>query len=191
MTHTHKHTESSCSNRIILTESFLIHVENPLITEASEVFDLMGKANKRGGLQLLDHPVCAPAFMRLLSLGKVRYERLRKGKIHGDGMNCPLDMRFVSKKRTKPPSLKRSLVFEFLNTLYLTCAEPIPDSWASNKRPRTMGNKYDKKGMNKGNIRQLPPGSFRDYFLMFSAQYPDEKVSYKLFANVTRLHWCM
>eukprot|EP00435_Cladocopium_sp_Y103_P050778 s1296_g15.t1 len=163
-----------------------IDASEDLLWEADDdVFDLMGKMDKRGKLQLLDSPVCAPAFMRLLSLGKVRFERLRKGKQHDDGMNCPLDMRFVTKKHCKPASRKRALVFEFLNSLYLTCAEPIPDSWASNKRPRTMGNKYDKKGMNKGNIRQLPPGSFRDYFLMFSSQYPDERVSYKLFSSVT------
>lgn len=126
--------------------------------------------------------------MRLLSVGKSRFAKLSKAK-KSNTWNCPHDMRFVPKKKVKPATAKRALVFDFLNKIYTQVAEPIPDSQASNKRPRTQGNKYDRKDMDRGLIRQLPPGSLQDYYRMCQAELQGQHVSYKLFCSAAWLHF--
>ena len=88
-------------------------------------------------LSLLGHRVCNKAFIRLLALGKSRFLHLRSAALEGNRV-CPMDKRFIPHKKDKAPSKKRAFVYDFLDNLYVTVAEALPDSARNNKRPRSF-----------------------------------------------------
>ncbi len=128
--------------------------------------------------------VCHRGFKRLLSLGSHRYQRL-SAACRGGALDCPLDGRMIAQMRVKPPSEKRMKVFEFLEWMWRTCAEPVPDEYASSKMPHKLAAGKQKKKKNCEGVRQLPPGSLQDYYKLCVAEYPEENISYNLWSSVS------
>lgn len=135
-------------------------------------------------LKLLNLPICNRGFCALLGLGSGRFKTLSRAERAGDAV-APLDGRY--RPRGPPPQgHKRGLVFDFLNTLYLTAGESLPDSAhpSSNKRPRQGPYKFDEKAVDKTKLRHLPAGKFADYYRLCTLEYPLDKISKKLFSSV-------
>ena len=113
----------------------------------------------------------------------MRFRKLNNAAKDGQEV-APLDGRFLPKGPPKQ-SHKRSLVYDFLYNLYITAGEVLPDSAhsSSNKRPRQGSYKHDGKNLDRTKIRHLPPGKFTDYYRLCTAEFPQEKISKKLFTS--------
>lgn len=152
-----------------------------------EVFELLRRQGSavRGSrsLELFEHPICNKGFMRALGIGKHRFGTLRLAAQQGLDV-CPLDGRHVPHAPT-PQSSKRAMVFDFLYKLYESAGEELPDKGhsSSNKRPRQVPFKLDPANMDTSQLRHLPPGRFMDYYRLCTAEFPDAKISLKLFSN--------
>ena len=122
--------------------------------------------------------------MRALSIGKHRFSTLRSAAQEGLDV-CPLDGRYVPHAPALQ-STKRAMVFDFLYKMYQSAGEELPDKGhsSSNKRPRQVPFKLDPPNMDTSQLRHLPPGRFMDYYRLCTAEYPDSKISLKLFSNV-------
>ena len=123
-----------------------------------------------GKLEILGKRVCAGSFCRVLGIGSGRLQKLRKAV--KDNV-LPVDGRFLRWQR-KSASESRQLVFQFLEELYQTMAEPMPE--ASEPGPlrqigfrRRRGKKpkvaLKQAKLQKGDatvLRMLPPGTFTE-----------------------------
>lgn len=147
---------------------------------------------ERRALRLLNHTVCQRSFRLLLGLGKRRFQRLRNGVINEE-QECPVDQRFgPGAFRRFPDDGVRPAIVQFLQTLYHTTAEPLPEAVSSQagvgnnpgqdegsrvklgpqnlvrrrgKRPRHFF-KYD-AAQEKGHVstaKFLPPVTIGDYY---------------------------
>ena len=93
---------------------------------------------QRRGQVLLGRPICQQGFRKLLSLGSNRYTRLKQAASQGelapvDGRSAPRRHSFVGKQGVEALR-KRSLIAEYLQELYDTISEPMPDANQSIKR---------------------------------------------------------
>lgn len=134
----------------------------------------------------MGEPVCKGGIMKLLGVGKHRFQRLYLAATEGKEA-APLDGRYIP-KGPQALSEKKSKVFDFLQGLYKTAAESLPDGnhRAASRRPRQGNRKFDDKDMDPCGIRHLPPGKIMDYLRLCRAELPDEKVSAKLFNSAWR-----
>lgn len=165
-----------------------------------KVFELIrgrGAGDKRSlfGVQL-----CGHAFRRLVGLGQARYQKLVKCVKTGGAV--PRDGRFVARKNTfKKASPNRILIVEFLEEIYNTMAETLPESHGHvpkpsgdvplrparfrkhrGRRPKIMSEKRMKTDPNL--LRFLPPGTFTDYLNILRARHPkNQKLGMKLFSK--------
>lgn len=134
-----------------------------------------------------DQRVCNRAWMRLVGLGKSRFQLLwgavRKGN------DCTYDGRYIPRGPDQVPSDAKSKVHSFLSTLWEQMAEPLPDGINSNKRPRQSCYKIDPPSMSRDLIRHLPCGSISDYHRQCMAVHGDS-ISRKLFATASQLKYC-
>lgn len=74
---------------------------------------------------ILGRPVCRQAFCRLLGIGHGRFQKLKASSSKG----VPLvDGRFVRKVASSKVHCNRVLVHEFLEELYQTLSEPMPEA---------------------------------------------------------------
>ena len=151
-----------------------------------EVFNLLKAQDPiacRGSrhLQFLGNPLCNKGFMKLLGVGKYRFNTLsgaaRRGEAH-----CPYDGRYMVRGK-RVPSEKREQIHGFLMKLYLEVGEAIPDGLNSNKRPRHGDKRLDAPSLDRREIRHLPHGSINDYWRQCQAALPDVVVSRKLFCS--------
>ena len=155
------------------------------------------------GMQLLGNSVCQKGFRVLLGIGKHRFQRLRQSVIknHDD---CPTDQRFRPRKNDAlPAGSVRPQVTEFLNELYNTTAEPLPEAHGveveaesskrktiqnvrrRGKRPRHL-HKFDNGSNFKGHLpgaKFLPPGTILDYLELCRARFPDLKIGRRVFCR--------
>lgn len=152
---------------------------------------------ERYGLQLLNSRVCQRSFRLLLGMGKGRMQRLRKAVLRGDDI-APMDLRCVPKQHsTLPKNSARSVVIEFLESLWHCQAEPLPEAMHDTrdfklkskvrrrgKRPRHFHRRETFKTGYSPNMKFLPPGTIGDYLEQFRGEYPAVKVSRKLFTLV-------
>lgn len=97
---------------------------------------------------LLGHPVCQNAFRKFLNLGSARYTRLKRAAAAGE--RAPLDGRCHSQKvsfdsRNAQHKEKREVIHEFLEELYQTVSEPMPEANQSTKRKSAEVNIQKKK----------------------------------------------
>lgn len=122
--------------------------------------------------------------------------KLRKGLSEGV---VPVDGRFVAKTFTRL-SQNHKLVFDFLEEIYHTISEPMPEvnerqnvrqlafRKRRGKRPK-VANQQSKMDKNaKVNMRLLPPGTFSDYLALLRARHPDKQISLKLFSKAFHLN---
>ena len=92
----------------------------------------------RRGQLLLDRPVCSHAFRKLLNLGSNRFSRLKAAAVAGT--RAPLDQRSVPQvagfdMRNLAHLQKRELIVEYLEELWQTVSEPMPEA-SQNKLKR-------------------------------------------------------
>ena len=159
------------------------------------------------GQTLLGKPVCQSAFKKLLGIGSDRYAKLKRCAING--VAAPMDLRTVGRKMLIRPKLakKRELIVEFLEWLYTTVSEPMPEATGQVKRKvddaeldqgdrpkkpmhfRRLRGRRPKlaRVLNRGKdgsaLRMLPPASYSDYLSLLRAKHPEETFSLKLFTN--------
>ena len=162
-----------------------------LLTFTFKVFHLLrnqGEDRVRGcrSFQLLGEPVCQRGFVKLIWIGKLRFSRLLIPARNPDVSECPADGRYMPKG--PQGTLKEQYVFDYLQGLYESAAETLPDcpsNSVSNKRPRQYPYQRDSKDMNRANIRHLPPGTIKDYWRLMLAHDPTIRISSQLFAKST------
>lgn len=141
-------------------------------------------------LELFGEPVCNKGFLKLLAIGKLRFQRLCAPARDPQVLDCPVDQRYTPKGRQGTE--KEQIVFDFLQGLYSTAAENLPDcpsASTSNKRPRHGSCKRDDPDMDRSQIRHLPPGTIQDYLRLLQADHPNVKFSANLFARVWGEHF--
>lgn len=119
--------------------------------------------------------------MSLLGVGKGRFRTLNTAARKRADF-CPYDGRFGVREK-KAPSHKWDRVHSYLTQLYHECAEPIPDGWNSNKRPRSGPTKLDTPQLDRSKLRHLPYGTIADYWNQCMAVNSDLQISRKLFCS--------
>ncbi|CAL1131036.1 unnamed protein product [Cladocopium goreaui] len=135
-------------------------------------------------LSLLNQEICNRGFMRLLGLGKHRFQTIASASRAGLD-KCPMDERFLP-RAAKEPSVKRQAVYDFLHALWEQAGETLPDPnhTGSNKRPRQGQHRFDDKSLPRTDLRHIPPGKFMDYLRLCRLENPDLLISRKLFTSV-------
>ena len=86
---------------------------------------------------LLGRAVCQQAFRKLIGIGAGRYARLKAAAVQNK--DAPLDGRCLKKKnqcKNKISIRKRSLIVGFLDELYQTVSEPMPEANAHYAKKR-------------------------------------------------------
>ena len=86
---------------------------------------------------LLGRPVCQQAFRKLVGIGANGYARLKNAAVRGQ--DAPLDGRCVKKPNLCTHKIsvhKRSLIVGFLDELYQTVSEPMPEANAHYAKKR-------------------------------------------------------
>ena len=178
----------------------------PATCHPCQVFELLKKQDVREkrGLQLQGVSVCQTSFRKILGLGKHRFGSLRASVLNQE-QDCPRDQRFMPQKFSRlPPSSVRPLVVEYLQRLYESTAEPLPEAFQMQtemaatqpqgvvrkrgKRPRHLfkSDPAADKGMkgHKAEAKFLPPGTILEYLELCRAEFPDAKICRKVFCAV-------
>lgn len=130
--------------------------------------------------------VCGRGFMKMMGIGKRRFNTLGKAVRSGEQF-CPYDTRYI-KRGPDTPSEKYKKVYDYLMEMYTNVAEVIPDGLNSNKRPRHGKGKIDSRNMDRKKIKHLPPASISDYHRQCQAAAKDTSISRKLFCTVSCLN---
>lgn len=163
-----------------------------------QVCNLLGAPPSK--LKLLGREVCAPGFGKLLGLGSGRLRKLRAASAEG---KVPMDGRFIRAEKSKAISQSRQIVFEFLEEIYNTMAEPMPEASEPaamrqmsfrrrrGRRPKIAAAqsrlKLEKK--QQDSMKLLPPGTYTDYLqLLIARRRPPVPISLKLFSAATEPH---
>lgn len=148
--------------------------------------------------------LCPHAFRRLVGLGQARFQKLKKCvKL---GQPPPRDGRFVPRRNTfKKASESRQLCVDYLEEIYNTLAEVLPESHGpqtanplEEKLPRPLRFRKHRGRQPKIATRQhtessrkalrlLPPGTFSDYLNLLRIRHPQRVISLKLFSQVTMM----
>ena len=162
----------------------------------TQVADILrtSPAGAEHGQAVFRRPVCAMAFCRLLGIGKQRFQKLRQAVRLGDAL--PVDGRFVARAKVKTPHPHRVLVHEFLEEIWATLSEPMPEASepgvvrqlrfrkARGKRPKVSSRQHHMDKKDRKDLRMLPPGTFSDYLGLLNSRHPEDKISLKLFSSV-------
>ena len=160
---------------------------------------------------VLHRPVCQQAFRKLIGIGSKRYVRLRSAA--SKGVTPPIDGRSAPQRKLfRNPKVagRRAMITEFLEELYQTLSEPMPDANQSTaavkrkadghteagdlltegklrfrrhrgRRPRLAAQMN--RGCDKSKMKLLPPGSYSDYLGLLQLRHPGTKISLKLFSK--------
>ena len=177
---------------------FVLAASCPSFTphQVTELLNVAPPRHSRHSLSVLGRGVCMQAFCRLLGLGKGRICKLRKSLSEGV---VPVDGRFVVKTFTRL-SQNHKLVYDFLEEIYHTISEPMPEVTERQnvrqlafrkrrgKRPKVANQQNKMHKNDKINMRLLPPGTFSDYLALLRARHPEKKISLKLFSKAFQLH---
>ena len=164
---------------------------------------------------LLGHRVCQNAYRRIIGFGNSRFFRICQAVARQQPL--PIDGRMVSQKHlfASKTNRNREVCVEFLNELYETIAEPMPDATSphsvggasfmafrrnrgrrphlaaqlinARKKEKQKADESKEKGEipSGSKIKLLPPGTFSDYLSLLHEKHPDCKPSLKLFNKVT------
>ena len=148
---------------------------------------------------LLGHPLCQNAFRLLAGCGASRMKRLLRCARRN--LPAPLDGRMLPKVKAHADQSKvqrRAAVVAFLEKLYVTLSEPMPEAQGPvhgdrrmafqrrrGRRPKLASKLYRNEATPE--MRLLPPATFSDYHRMFRANHA-LNVSLKLFNRVAWLN---
>lgn len=97
-----------------------------------EVFRLLTDVaeGERLGIKLLGHPVCNRTFRLALGIGKNRLQKLRHAAL--TDQICPVDARYRPRKHDNiREHSAQPLVADWLQRMYETVAEPLPESYSA------------------------------------------------------------
>ena len=154
---------------------------------------------------LLGKTLCQSALQMLLGVGTSRMSKLFKAVKKGE--EPPLDGRFVTQarmfRRTKRLAGKREVVIEFLEELYNTIAEALPEINLQEPVPQNPALRFRRSRGRRPNLsakqsrlkdkramRKLPPGSFSDYLALLNIRLPDhEKITLKMFSSAAAVSY--
>jgi hypothetical protein len=142
--------------------------------------------------------VCRDAFARLYGIGleprfKTVYNAVMSGK-----RSCPIDVRFLTRGIGLTPSPLRGEVWSYLQTLFESVAETLPEDDVECKPFKSTDDIHIAETEEQGTVaieqgvppesnaerRFLPPGSVFDTWRQFCAT--DGKCGFKLFMDVWR-----
>ena len=128
-------------------------------------------------------------------MGSARFRRLLR--CSAEGLDAPVDGRSLTRSSMHRCTKKlehRIKVVEFLQELYETLSEPMPETQGPvrgnkdmkfrrhcGKRPKAGGSTQSLKVRRQ--MRLLPPGSYTDYLNMLRSRWPGERFSLKLFTK--------
>eukprot|EP00435_Cladocopium_sp_Y103_P032938 s2370_g8.t1 len=178
----------------------------PESPDHAKVVDILKQEpiSTRKELSLLGRPVCAHSFRQLLGIGATRFQRLRRCALSDDPL--PVDGRCRPREHDSSnleASRKRSLVVDFLEEIYHSMSEPMPEAdkqfgpdqdhpeyvMPKMRFRRNRGKNPGKRSRDKAlkteklqdtPVRLLPPGTVTEYLAMLQAKYPAEKFTLKL-----------
>lgn len=124
------------------------------------------------------------------------------------GTAAPLDLRYKPKKFSqKTPHPNRQLIVEFLQELYTTISEPLPEAHGPTpkrdaekcpvppkmrfrrhrgRKPKLVSSARRAKGSDCSRLRMLPPGTYSSYLELLKLRWPDAKLTLKLFTRAPR-----
>jgi len=142
----------------------------------------------------LGKPVCCDAFRKLWGVCEHRFVLLRGAILKGSSQQ-PVDVRFITRGKKDIPSPVRSWIHTYLEELYHSEAEALPEClvdadvhwWGGNA---CEGDPYSPIAALPGEevrhlghceaveTRWLPPGTVYDYWLSYNALYPEHKCSF-------------
>lgn len=117
------------------------------------------QGGERHQLSLFGLSCCAHTFRSLVGVGQCRFQKLCKA-VAGN-QPAPYDGRYVKRANRHPkPCRNRQLIVEYLEELYATVAEPLPESHghmmhASDARPTAARLLADKKAKRKKRLQQF------------------------------------
>ena len=159
------------------------------------------QSSDRRQQSLFGFKVCQQAFRALLGIGSERWRRLKK--CAQTGQKAPLDRRSLPRENLhgiRKQSENRELVVEYLQEIYESLSEPMPEARGKvvgekkmafrrnrGKRPRLAARLHrvkksvEVKESESEPMRLLPPGTFTDYLTLLRCRYPEKKLSLKLF----------
>lgn len=154
-------------------------------------------AFERRSIRMFGRHLCQDAFRSLLGIGSARFRRLWHCAQHG--CKPPTDGRSLKKSHSHssgPKSANRQAIIGFLQELYITLSEPLPEAKGPvrgdrklafqrrrGRRPRMAAKLHRKQ--DTPDMRLLPPGTFTDYLQMLRTRDGCEKNSLKLFTSAT------
>ncbi|CAK9076763.1 unnamed protein product, partial [Durusdinium trenchii] len=97
-------------------------------TSVAKVYHLLQRSGSRErySLEIDGHPVCQRSFRLLYGIGKHRFGRLRRAALKDEG--CPMDQRCLPKEGLLRPDSARPHIVEWLQKMYNTAAEPLPEA---------------------------------------------------------------
>ena len=157
-------------------------------------------------LSLLRVPICRHAFRSILGIGAIRFQKLYNAV--KSGTPAPLDLRYKPKKfLRKNPSRNRQLIVEFLEELYATISEPLPEALGKSvqnpeakksagalpskmrfrrhrgRKPKVVASARRAKGRDGSRLRMLPPGTYTSYLELLKLRWPEAKLTLKVFTQ--------
>lgn len=157
----------------------------------------------RKSLHILDRNICQNAFCKLYGVGSDRFRKL--WACAKNGIAAPMDGRAVRnafKHSSGVKSMHRQKIIEFLQELYDTLSEPMPEAKGPvrgdrrlafqrrrGRRPRMAAQLHRKQ--DTPDMRLLPPGTFSDYLNMLKVREGCEKISLKLFTAAACMNLCL
>ena len=172
----------------------MISLLQPIVGEEDQSKD-------RRQQSLFGHKICQQAFKALVGLGSERWRRLKK--CAQTGQKAPVDGRSLPRANlhaNKKISESRQLVVEYLQEIYESLSEPMPEARGKvlgakkmafrrnrGKRPKLAARIHrvkksvEAKESESEPMRLLPPGTFTDYLILLRCRYPEKKISLKLF----------
>lgn len=145
-------------------------------------------AFERRSIRMFGRHLCQDAFRSLLGIGSARFRRLWHCAQHG--CKPPTDGRSLKKSHSHssgPKSANRQAIIGFLQELYITLSEPLPEAKGPvrgdrklafqrrrGRRPRMAAKLHRKQ--DTPDMRLLPPGTFTDYLQMLRTRDGCEKI---------------
>lgn len=174
----------------------LFHNRQPVAASSSSSLgggDSSHQPKAKYRLALQGHTCCNKSFRLLIGIGKNRFGRLKRAAFSGE--ECPVDGRHIPKRRERlVRDSTRPQIIEFLEKCWHQLAEPMPEAIESQvellgpvkrrgRRPRHLFKKEDHKQGFAAGMKMLPPGHIVDYWELCCADFPDVKISRKLFCQ--------
>lgn len=150
----------------------------------------------------LGQHVCKAMFCSLWGVGFSRMQSMLRA-VRSGASGPPTDLRYL-KKPMERPSIKTSYINTFLEQLYWSEAEMLPESltdvgvdwWPGEIDPAYQPglalvgqDELQRMGPHAVDVRWLPPGHTFEYWRSYNLLHPEQKCSFRLFWKVWTDSW--